>query len=166
MRVPGSRIMKPRTYVDEFITPTVKEFEREPSNVRKAFLACVVTYHFVDCAAVATGQENVGFIINQLKALSDEFQVVRDAAVLAKHFCLDQTKPGNRGRYLFKLEHRRIGRSASFDDGAHFQDGASWTDSQDVARMRKGGHQPVDILHCVLASVAAINRFLGGDPKL
>lgn len=36
------------TYIENFIVPTVEEFNANPSSVRHGFLACLVIYHAAD----------------------------------------------------------------------------------------------------------------------
>jgi hypothetical protein len=38
-------------YLDEIVEPTINDFEKHPTSVRHAFLACVATFHSVDYLA-------------------------------------------------------------------------------------------------------------------
>jgi hypothetical protein len=38
-------------YLKDIVEPTIKDFEKNPSSVRHAFLACVATFHAVDYLA-------------------------------------------------------------------------------------------------------------------
>jgi hypothetical protein len=40
--------MDAKQYADEIVDPTITEFEREPWSRRRAFLACVATFHLMD----------------------------------------------------------------------------------------------------------------------
>jgi hypothetical protein len=40
--------MDAKRFADEMVDPTIAEFEREPSSRRRAFLACVTTFHLMD----------------------------------------------------------------------------------------------------------------------
>ena len=40
--------MDPARYLKEIVRPTLEEFERDPTSVRRAFIACVVTFHTLD----------------------------------------------------------------------------------------------------------------------
>src|SRR5260370_31325747 len=40
-----------RRYLEEFVEPTIADFEKDPASVRRAFLACVATFHSVDYLA-------------------------------------------------------------------------------------------------------------------
>jgi hypothetical protein len=40
--------MDARQYADMIVDPTIAEFESNPRAVRRAFLACVVTFHMID----------------------------------------------------------------------------------------------------------------------
>jgi hypothetical protein len=41
-------MMDARQYADIVVDPTIAEFESDPRSVRRAFLACVVTFHMID----------------------------------------------------------------------------------------------------------------------
>ena len=41
-----------KQFADEIVEPTITEFEREPSSRRRAFLACVATFHLIDYLAL------------------------------------------------------------------------------------------------------------------
>jgi hypothetical protein len=43
MRIPDVEI-----YFDEIITPIIRKFEEEPASLRRAFMACVALFHFID----------------------------------------------------------------------------------------------------------------------
>jgi hypothetical protein len=43
--------MDAKRFADEMVDPTIAEFEREPSSRRRAFLACVATFHLIDYIA-------------------------------------------------------------------------------------------------------------------
>ena len=43
--------MDAKQFADETVEPTITEFEREPSSRRRAFLACVATFHLIDYLA-------------------------------------------------------------------------------------------------------------------
>lgn len=38
-------------YIERFVEPTIRDFEANPTSVRHAFLACVVTFHAIDYLA-------------------------------------------------------------------------------------------------------------------
>ena len=38
-------------YADEIMDPTIAEFENDPRSTRRAFLACVATFHMIDYIA-------------------------------------------------------------------------------------------------------------------
>jgi hypothetical protein len=40
--------MDARQYADVIVDPTIAEFESDPRAVRRAYLACVVTFHMID----------------------------------------------------------------------------------------------------------------------
>jgi hypothetical protein len=40
--------MTPAEYVNDIVVPTVREFRDEPRSQRRAYLACMVTFHIKD----------------------------------------------------------------------------------------------------------------------
>jgi hypothetical protein len=61
-------------YLDEIAEPTVAEFEKNPTSVRHAFLACVALFHTVDYLAFPeTG-----------RAISRSTKIVGEAHVFSK----------------------------------------------------------------------------------
>jgi hypothetical protein len=40
--------MDAKQYADEVMDPTIAEFENEPRSRRRAFIACLVTFHLID----------------------------------------------------------------------------------------------------------------------
>ena len=43
--------MNASDYLDQIVEPTLAEYEREPTSVRRGFLACVAVFHTVDYLA-------------------------------------------------------------------------------------------------------------------
>lgn len=43
--------MDAKQYADEIVNPTIAEFENDPRSRRRAFLACVATFHLIDYIA-------------------------------------------------------------------------------------------------------------------
>jgi hypothetical protein len=41
-------IPEAESYMNEFVDPTISDFERHPTSRRHAFLACLVTFHCID----------------------------------------------------------------------------------------------------------------------
>jgi hypothetical protein len=69
-------------YLDEFIVPTIEDFEKNPSSVRHAFLACVATFHGVDYLA---HPKKPGNLRKQWCERSNDFKVVDEVAHAFKH---------------------------------------------------------------------------------
>jgi len=46
-------------YLEDIVTPTIKDFEANPTSVRHAFLACVATFHAIDYLAYPDKSANV-----------------------------------------------------------------------------------------------------------
>jgi hypothetical protein len=78
--------MSPSVYLNQIILPTVDEYFAEPGNLRRAILACVVTYHIRDYlkAAGSCSKTEVNRRIRALCAFS--FDVVEGVCNGSKHF--------------------------------------------------------------------------------
>jgi hypothetical protein len=70
-------------YLEEIVEPTVKEFEENPTSVRRAFLACVAVFHAVDYLAYQkTSKANLR---GKLRSQSPDFAIVDKVAHAFKH---------------------------------------------------------------------------------
>jgi hypothetical protein len=67
-------------YIEVIVEPTFEEFRRNPTCVRRAFLACVVIYHAVDRAAHPA---NSGNLKKVWREKSHDFKLVE---IVANHF--------------------------------------------------------------------------------
>ena len=69
-------------YLNDFVEPTLKELEGDPSP-RRAFLAAVAIYHAIDRAAEDLGRKNPA---NLRKQWGDESKAFKWADIFAHHF--------------------------------------------------------------------------------
>jgi hypothetical protein len=76
-------------YLDLIVEPTFKDFERNPSSVRHAYLACVAAYHAVDRAAHPS---HPGNLKKKWRDESFEFVIVDMVAHHFKHVISDDEK--------------------------------------------------------------------------
>ena len=85
VRLEGGGLMLPSEYVSEIVLPTVDEYLAATGDLRRAILACVVTYHVRDYLAAAIGCETweVDRRIRPLTAFS--FDVVQGVCNGSKH---------------------------------------------------------------------------------
>jgi hypothetical protein len=85
VRLEGGGLMLPSEYVSEIVLPTVDEYLAATGDLRRAILACVVTYHVRDYLAAAIGCETweVDRRIRDLTAFS--FDVVQGVCNGSKH---------------------------------------------------------------------------------
>jgi hypothetical protein len=67
-------------YLELIVEPTFDEFNRNPTSVRHAFIACVVIYHAIDRAAYP---EKPGNLLREWRKQSLEFKLVE---IVANHF--------------------------------------------------------------------------------
>lgn len=159
--------MRPSDYYRDFVLPTLREYDSEPTDIRRAYLASVILYHFCDCVEHFTNRKiRIASVFHDLVILSPHFQLIRDLAVLAKHFWLDPTRPGNKGRWLPTLGDVHTGDEAAFDDGTYWDDGTSWTDSREVVRVRDANDHPIDVSYALQQACVAIEAYLAEHPTL
>jgi hypothetical protein len=83
----NAKNMTPQNYMDEIVLPTVAEFKNEPRSRRRAYLACVVTFHLKDHLKAA-GEKGIE---QTMRAAGHAFDVVRGVCNGTKHFQTDQT---------------------------------------------------------------------------
>jgi hypothetical protein len=69
-------------YMTEIVDPTIGDFEANPTSVRHAFLACVVTYHSIDYLTHPTKPASRR---KKFRAVSPEFAIVDRVAHAFKH---------------------------------------------------------------------------------
>ena len=79
--------MTPHEYATAIVVPTVREFLMERGDLRRAFLACVATYHLVDYLAHAHAASNSSKAASE-KAKNEAAHEIRSAvrAVCALSF--------------------------------------------------------------------------------
>lgn len=81
-------------YLDEVVEPTIAEYEAEPLSLRRAFLACVVTFHAIDYLAYP---QKPAALRGKLREQSESFAVVDRVAHAFKHVKAgDPASPLNR----------------------------------------------------------------------
>jgi hypothetical protein len=71
-----------RRYLEQFVEPTIADFERDPSSVRLAFIACVATFHSVDYLA---HPRKPATLRQQWNRRSKAFAIIDDIAHAFKH---------------------------------------------------------------------------------
>lgn len=70
-------------YLDTIVDPTIAEFEKQPTCFRRAFLACVATFHTVDY--LATPKNSAQILRRRFCEESQEFLLIDRAAHAFKH---------------------------------------------------------------------------------
>jgi hypothetical protein len=102
-------------YVFDFVEPTIDDFEKNPTSVRHAFLACVAAFHGVDYLAWPDEPKNLRAHLR----LNDYFLIVDDVAHAFKHVATSR-RP-NKGLKATDVVSRSPGAfdSATFDR-SHF----------------------------------------------
>jgi len=70
------------SYLDEIVGPPVADFEKNPTSVRHAFLACVAAYHSVDYLTFPKKPRGER---QELGTASADFKLVDDVAHAFKH---------------------------------------------------------------------------------
>jgi len=93
-------------YLDEIVEPTIRDFEKNPTSVRHAFLACVATFHAIDYLAYPRKRPST--LRQKFARLSPDFKIVDEVAHAFKHVVA-----GNRAKP--KLKAAEVGsRPAAF----------------------------------------------------
>lgn len=69
-------------YLELIVEPTFEDFKRNPSSVRHAYLACLVTYHAIDRVTFPTKPGND---LDRWREESLEFMLVEQVALHLKH---------------------------------------------------------------------------------
>src|SRR5262245_28790713 len=93
-------------YLNDFVEPTIADFESNPASVRHAFLACVATFHAVDYLAYPRRPAGLRQDWNRQ---SRAFAIVDDVAHAFKH-----VKTGNPANPDLRAQ-QVITMSAAFD---------------------------------------------------
>ena len=70
-------------YLNEFVDPTIKDFQENPTSVRHAFLACVVTFHAIDYLTPPGRKPRD--LRQKFNRQSSDFATVDDVAHAFKH---------------------------------------------------------------------------------
>lgn len=149
-------------YLLTIVEPTINELERDPSNLRKDLVACIVTNYAADYIAKDRNEKERWKIVADINLTAPHFAWIADIANLTKHVVL--SKEINKGRTnLIDFEAIHIGSSAAFDDGTFWDDGTSWTDASETVRAdypTDVGVQPIDITAAVKSVAGALKRYL------
>ena len=82
--------MTPQEFMDQVVLPTVAELKVEPRSRRRAYLACIVTFHLKDHLKTAG---ETGIETTMRTAAGDSFDVVRGICNGTKHVQTDQSHP-------------------------------------------------------------------------
>jgi hypothetical protein len=89
-----------RRYLDDIVGPTVADFEANPTSVRHAFLACVVTCHAADYLAFPDAQ----IPRNSWRQESSDFRLVDDVGHAFKH--VSSSRVAGRGLHVRQVRSR------------------------------------------------------------
>jgi hypothetical protein len=102
-----------QSYFTQIVNPTISEFEAEPTSIRRAFLACVVTFHAIDYLK-AKAQ------LGQFRKDSRAFAIVDRVAHAIKHV---KTRHSNQPLEAKDVIHRPPGFSdVGYFDISRFDD--------------------------------------------
>jgi hypothetical protein len=72
-------------YLNEVVDPTIKDFEANPTSVRHAFLACLVTFHSVDYLAYPQKSRTARVAFRK----NEDFAIVDQVAHAFEHVVSD-----------------------------------------------------------------------------
>ncbi|MCX7364080.1 MAG: hypothetical protein NTV97_19860 [Alphaproteobacteria bacterium] len=133
--------MKPNIFLADICEPSVSDLEREPSSLRRAWVAVTALLHFADFLAAERGL-SVAAIRIEFYSTYPKFKLVKDIAIASKHFVV--THDGERKG--LSVENTKVGASAAFSDGSYFSDGTSFADHRDVVRVEYNA-EIIDLVH-------------------
>ena len=71
-----------KSYLEEIVEPTIADFRDHPASLRHAFLACVVTFHFIDYIAHPKRSQNLR---RRFGKESPDFAIMDRVAHAIKH---------------------------------------------------------------------------------
>jgi hypothetical protein len=138
-------------YLEEIVEPTIADFERNPTSVRHAFLACVATCHAVDYLAHARSPANLR---HKLKKASWEFELVDEVAHAFKHVVSGaRGKPRIRAKSVVRQEGGLL-------PDTHLRRGF------DVPRVTIAGYPKIDLLGYVKTAAQFIREHGSGAPAI
>ena len=139
-------------YLDEFVDPTISDFEQNPTSVRHAFLACVATFHAIDYLAYPRKGRTVR---QQFQEASPDFARVDEVAHAFKHVAA-----GDRGNPKLKA-HEVISRPPAFFGVAVF-DLSRFDDT--IGGVTLGRDRDIDLLEVVKRAAAFLRQQLEASP--
>jgi hypothetical protein len=103
--------MAPSEYASIVVLPTVNEFLEMPGDQRRAYLACVASYHLTDYLAKAEGASKKTIIKGMRGVCANSFDVVQGICNGSKHCGADA------GVYRFRPGSEEIIPSAGYGTG-------------------------------------------------
>jgi hypothetical protein len=141
--------MSPSVYVTQIVLPTVDEYLAATGDLRRAILACGVTYHIRDYLAAASG----GSMVEVDKRIRDicafSFDVVEGVCNGSKHF------RNTRGDFQFTPGDEKSIPGFSFDEQSAGWDEARW-DIPGLEVEHQGARVFID--SCLCTVLGAVGR--------
>jgi hypothetical protein len=136
-------------YLDEIAAPTVADFEKNPTSVRLAFLACVALFHSIDYLAFPKSGRAFR---QEFGTASPDFKMVDDVAHAFKHVV-----SGNRADPRLKAGDV-VKRGGAFSAGA-------FSSAFDVGAVTLIDHPEVNLLETGKAGSEVLARIQTVMPK-
>ncbi|HEY5347908.1 MAG TPA: hypothetical protein VIJ72_06920 [Rhizomicrobium sp.] len=133
--------MDTHKFLDEIVRPTIAEYEADRTSLRKAFLACVVTFHTIDY--LSGPRKKSGNLRKKFRKESRDFALVDSVAHAFKHVESD----GNPGLPVSEIILRP---PAIWDNGFTF-DLSRWDDEKGGVTLDKD--RDIDLLDVLTRSV-------------
>jgi hypothetical protein len=143
-------MMTPVEYVDQIVLPNVRDFQSNPDR-RRAYLACLVTFHIGDY--LARKRRNHKAIAKRMEVLTGEVYVVlQDVCNATKHGRAEDRQSGVRFR------------SGEDTERQAFRWNVTWIRFNDVGgRQVSRNGRDFDLLDCCMAT---LRRFGEEYPEL
>jgi hypothetical protein len=140
-------------YLSEIVYPTIADFEANPTSRRRAFLACVTTFHAIDYIADSgqkTGKRNLR---GQFRKTSPEFALVDRVAHAFKHV---RTGYPNMPKNLPFTSAEVISRLPAFWNHMVW-DLSRWNDTQGGVTLTR--ERNIDLLSVLKKAVELIHQY-------
>lgn len=94
-------------YLDDIVEPTIRDFEEQPTSVRRALLARAATFHAIDYLAFPHKSRGIR---QKFRKESRDFAIVDDVAHAFKHVIAgDRQKPSLKAQQVIPRPAARAG---------------------------------------------------------
>jgi len=143
----------PQVYLSELARPLCRRFQGDPTAYDLAISSCIILYHFADVVAHVRGKPPHE-IAAEISAKIPDFHTIRALANAGKH--VELTRHPKSELVGLRAEHLVKGKTAAFDDGSYFSDGATFSDMPDTVVVETPDGKKHDVLHTCLSVLRSL----------